>query len=93
MQDFRRYQRQMLVPGVGPEGQDRIARAAARVGGVGPSYEVAARYATGAGFARVEPADAGAVPAPPFLSLPASRAVLAGSRAALAAIRKATSSP
>jgi hypothetical protein len=83
----------MLVPGVGPEGQARIARATARVDGVGLSYEIASRYASGAGFARVEPSGAPALFESSVLELDAPRAVLAGSRSALAAIRRTVGTP
>jgi hypothetical protein len=88
--DRARHLRQILVAGIGERGQELLAGAEAEVEGTGLSHEVAARYARGAGFARLAPGtiDEAAL-APPFVRAPAARAVLAGSRAALAAIRRA----
>src|SRR5262249_48581266 len=85
-----RYVRQMLLVEIGEAGQGRLGRADARVGGEGLSHEVATAYAVRAGIARVVPGriDEAAL-APSFLEIPAARATLAGSRAALTAIRAA----
>jgi len=88
--DRARHLRQILVAEIGEPGQARIAAAEARVTGDGLAHEVAARFAEGAGFARVVPGEVDkAKLAPDFVTLPAARAVLAGSRAALAEIRRA----
>lgn len=90
MIDRARHLRQLLVAGIGERGQELLAAAEARVEGAGLSHEVAVRYARGAGFARVAPGaiDENAL-APAFVATPAVRAVLAGSRAALAELRRA----
>ena len=94
MKDRSRFVRQMLVAGVGEAGQDRIGAAIAEVGGEGLHHEVATAYARRAGVAEVV---AGAIDetalAPPFLTHPAARAVVAGSRAALGVLRAALLSP
>ena len=86
----RSYHRQMLVTGIGSEGQRRIAAARAPLGGDGPEHEIATRYALSAGFAGVDP---GTIEvdrlAPPFVETPGARAVLAGARAAVRALRSA----
>lgn len=91
-----RFLRQVLLPEIGHAGQARIARAPAAVlpGGPGAAalaHEVAARYARGAGFGALEPGaiDVGARAPEGAVRDPAAREVLAGSRAALAAIRAA----
>jgi hypothetical protein len=85
-----RYVRQMLVAEIGEAGQARLAAAEARLSGEGLAHEMAAAYASRAGIGRVA---AGAIDeralAPSFLEEPAARAVVAGSRAALASIRRA----
>lgn len=88
MTDRRRYARQMIVAEVGDGGQMRLEASAASVGGLGLCHEVASAYASRAGFARILPGtiDEGAL-APSFLHETAPRAVVAGSRAALLAMR------
>lgn len=86
-----RFVRQMLLPEIGIEGQARIGQATARVSGASPAHAVARLYAEGAGFGAVT---AGAIDVPALapesiVTSPAAREVLAGSRAALAAIRGA----
>jgi hypothetical protein len=82
-----RFVRQILVPGVGEEGQRRIEAARARV----IAGEVAVLYATRAGFASVEAVegDRDALAPPEIVNDEASRDVLAGARSALLAIRAA----
>jgi hypothetical protein len=95
--DAARYLRQMLLPEIGKGGQARIGMATARVGAptgdarAPLSHEVAVRYALGAGFGAIEPGSvdiATLAPADVVRAQPA-REVLAGARAALAAIRVA----
>lgn len=91
MTDAARYLRQILLPEIGEAGQARIEAAAAPVGGGGLAHEVAARYALAAGFAAVTPSpiDVDALGPGAIVALRAPREVLAGSRAALRAIRDA----
>lgn len=91
-----RHLRQVLLPEIGPEGQRRIAAAVARVGappGAPPSlaHDVAERYARGAGFGAIEPGaiDVDALAPSGLVHSRAAREVLAGARAALAAMRAA----
>jgi hypothetical protein len=86
-----RYARQILLAEVGVEGQARICAAEARVGGEGLVHELAESYAERAGFAAVlpGPVDVEALAPRRLIREPAARAVLAGARAALAAMRKA----
>lgn len=91
MTDAARFLRQTLLPEIGAGGQRRICDGAAHVAGASLAHEVAMLYARGAGFGRVVEGaiDLDAL-APPSLRLTEeARAVLAGSRAALAAIRLA----
>jgi hypothetical protein len=92
MGDPARYIRQILVPEIGASGQERIEASVAAVGGrASLSNEVAELYARGAGFRAIEPGVidvSGLAPLGEVRSL-AAREVLAGSRAALAAIREA----
>lgn len=53
-----RYARQRAVPGVGQEGQRRIAAARVTVEGDGEDARVAARYLAGAGIGALEVAPA-----------------------------------
>jgi hypothetical protein len=87
--DLRRYARQIIVAGVGEDGQRRLFEAEAPVAGRGLSHEVATSYATRAGVSRIVPGAIDPALAPPFLELAATRDVVAGSRAALAALRGA----
>jgi hypothetical protein len=91
--DLRRYARQIIVTGVGEDGQRRLLEAEAAVAGSGLSHEVATSYAARAGVARIVPGAIDPALAPSFLELEASRAVVAGSRAALAALRAALEGP
>jgi hypothetical protein len=80
----------MLLPQIGEQGQLRLGEAAAAVGGSGLCHRVASRYALGAGMGRIAP---GVVDearlCPSFVTAGSARAVLAGSRAALSAMRLA----
>jgi molybdopterin/thiamine biosynthesis adenylyltransferase len=86
-----RFVRQMLLPEIGIEGQARIGQATAAVAGASPAHAVARLYAEGAGFGAVTAGaiDAAALAPEAIVTSPAAREVLAGSRAALAAIRRA----
>ena len=86
-----RFVRQMLLPEIGIEGQARIGQATAAVGGASPAHEIASLYTAGAGFASIAagPIDVDALAPRAIVSSPAAREVLAGSRAALAALRRA----
>ncbi len=86
-----RFVRQMLLPEIGIEGQARIGQGTAKVAGASPAHAVARLYAEGAGFGAITagPIDVDALAPPAIVSSPAAREVLAGSRAALAAIRRA----
>ena len=90
MSDFRRYARQMRLVEVGEEGQRRLGNAMAAVAGEGLKHEMATDYARRAGIGGIA---AGEVDesclAPSFIEHAAPRAVVAGSRAALAALREA----
>ena len=90
-----RFVRQVLLPEIGIEGQARIGQATAAVGGASRAHQIATLYAEGAGFGAVaEGAIDGLALAPPsIVSTPAARDVLAGSRAALAEIRRAARAP
>lgn len=90
MIDRARHLRQILVAEIGEAGQARIADAEARVLGAGLSHEIAARFAEGAGFPRLTQASVDVSDlAPSFMTLPAARQILAGSRLALREIRRA----
>ncbi|MEP7122921.1 MAG: hypothetical protein ABJE95_18485 [Byssovorax sp.] len=86
-----RFVRQMLLPEIGIEGQARIGQATAAVGGNSPAHQIATLYAETAGFAAIAagPIDGDALAPAAIVASPAAREVLAGSRAALAAIRRA----
>ena len=86
-----RFVRQMLLPEIGIEGQARIGQATAEVFGASPAHAVARLYAEGAGFGALTAGsiDVDALAPTAIVSSPAAREVLAGSRAALAAIRRA----
>jgi hypothetical protein len=90
-----RFVRQVLLPEIGIEGQARIGQATAAVGGDSPAHQIATLYAEGAGFGAVAagPIDSDALAPQTIVSSPAAREVLAGSRAALAAIRRAVRVP
>jgi len=91
MTEAARYLRQVLLPEIGAEGQARFAAGTARVGGPSLAHEVAELYARGAGFQRIEPGtiDTSELAPDAITKDPAARAVCAGSRAALAAMREA----
>ncbi|AKT39148.1 thiamine biosynthesis protein ThiF [Chondromyces crocatus] len=93
-----RYLRQALLPEVGSEGQALLASATAAIlePGAGSAedrltHEVAERYARGAGFGALTPGaiDRDALAPPELVTSPEAAAVLAGARAALAAVRAA----
>ena len=85
-----RYARQMIVAEIGDAGQARLKAAAAPLAGVGLAHEIATAYAMRAGIGTIEPGPIDeASLAPPFLELRSTRAVVAGSRAALSVMRKA----
>jgi hypothetical protein len=88
--DPRRFVRQILVAEIGEAGQARLADAVSPVSGDGLAHEIATAYASRAGVGSVVPGplDEAAL-APAFLEDPAARAVVAGSRAALASLRAA----
>jgi hypothetical protein len=78
----------VLLAEIGESGQARIESGVAAIGGAGLAHDIATAYATRAGIGRVvdgplEPR----VLAPAFVEEEAARAVVAGSRAALAALR------
>lgn len=87
--DAERFVRQMLVVEIGHAGQRSICAGEAAVLGSTAAHRVAERYARAAGFERLVAGEVGDDLAPSFVVEPAARAVLAGSRAALAAIVKA----
>lgn len=88
MTDRRRFVRQMLVAELGEAGQARLEEATALVSGEGLLHEVATAYASRAGM-RIGSGPIDEALAPAFLKEPAARAVVAGSRAALASLRDA----
>lgn len=89
--DPARFVRQVLLPEIGEVGQAQLVASTAHVGGDGLAHEVASRYAVAAGFARVEggPIDEAILAPVELCTQGAARAVLAGSRAALAEVRRA----
>ena len=76
-----RFARQILLIGVGEEGQRRIERSVARVPSRGLAGEVAGAYASRAGFRGV--VDGPGETAPAFVRAPAARDVIGGSLAVL----------
>jgi hypothetical protein len=88
--DRYRFVRQMLLAEIGESGQARFEGAVAHVAGQGLAHEIATAYATRAGLGTILP---GAIDeaawAPSFLESSAARALVAGSRAALASMRAA----
>jgi hypothetical protein len=82
-----RYARQMLLAEIGEKGQRLLDAATAHVGGAGLVHEVAEAYARRAGIAHIAPGPIDLALAPPFLENDAARSVVAGSRAALSAMR------
>ncbi|HMI86144.1 MAG TPA: hypothetical protein VK550_18745 [Polyangiaceae bacterium] len=90
MSAFRRYARQMLLAEIGEEGQRRLGAAVAAVQGDGLGHEIATSYARRAGIGAMAPGTIDeARLAPSFLEYAAPRKVVAGSRAALSALRQA----
>ena len=90
MSEFRRYARQMRLAEVGEDGQRRLGDAMAAVAGEGLKHEIATAYARRAGIGRITNGEVDdACLAPSFLEHAAPRAVVAGSRAALAVLREA----
>jgi hypothetical protein len=88
--EFRRYARQMRLAEVGEDGQRRLAEAMAAVDGEGLKHEIATAYARRAGMGGIVAGEIDAsYLAPAFIEHEAPRAVVAGSRAALAALRAA----
>jgi len=85
-----RFVRQMLLAEIGESGQARLGSAVAHIAGQGLAHEIATAYATRAGIGTIVPgAIDEATSAPSFLESSAARAVVAGSRAALASMRAA----
>jgi hypothetical protein len=80
----------MLLAEIGEDGQRRLGGAMAAVAGQSLAHEIASSYARRAGIGTIAP---GAIDelalAPSFLEYAAPRAVVAGSRSALAALRDA----
>lgn len=87
--DPARFVRQVLLPEIGEAGQMRLASAPAPVAGAGLHHDVATRYARAAGMGPViaGPVDVDRLAPVAVCVHPAARSVLAGARAALAAIR------
>lgn len=92
-----RYLRQIILAEVGTEGQHRLANAVAAVGAAerGLAYETAVRYAQRVGFARIEEGQISVDDLAPAAVVhnEACRDVLAGSRAALNAMREVVLGP
>jgi len=86
-----RHLRQILLPEIGEGGQRAILAATARVASPGLAGEVAERYARGAGFGAVAAGvvDVEALAPGSIVRDQHAREVLAGARAALAALRAA----
>ena len=91
MNEPGRFLRQVMLPEIGASGQAAIELRCAPVAGPGLAHEVACLYARGAGFASVSAGaiDVSMLAPQTIVEDAASREVLAGSRAALAAIRAA----
>ena len=90
MNDRARYERQMLLAEIGQTGQERLEKAVAALAGDGLCHEIATSYAVRAGIGRVVPGTIDETHlAPSFVRGSATRAVVAGSRAALLALRAA----
>jgi len=85
-----RYVRQMMLAEIGEAGQAKLTGAVVALRGAGLAHEIATSYAERAGVGQVVdgPIDEAAL-APDFLRHAATRAVVAGSRAALSAVRVA----
>ena len=91
MTDPERYLRQIILAGVGDEGQRRLASATASVGGIGLAHEIASAYCERAGFAGIDdgPIDIERLAPIELVAETPAREVLAGSRAGLAEMRRA----
>jgi hypothetical protein len=88
--ELRRYARQMRLAEIGEQGQRRLSEAMAKVAGRGLKHEIATDYARRAGMGGIVSGELDeSYLAPSFLEHGAPRAVVAGSRAALAALRAA----
>lgn len=83
-----RHLRQVLLAEVGERGQARIDASTLALAGDGLAHEIASRYALAAGARALVPGlvDVDALAPVALCSNDAARAVLAGSRAALAAL-------
>ena len=93
--DPERFLRQVLLPEIGPAGQERLASASAAVAGDGLHHEVATRYARAAGVGAIVagPVDVDRLAPVEVCVHPAARSVLAGARAALGALRAGVGLP
>jgi len=87
------YARQMILVEIGENGQRLLEAASADLGGVGLDHEVATAYAARAGIGNIGPGAIDGALAPSFLENSATRAMVAGSRAALSAMRTALAAP
>ncbi len=87
--DAERFVRQLLLHEIGEAGQRRLGASRAAVGGPGLASRVASSYALAAGLGGVDPGsiDEDALAPATVCAHLAPRSVLAGARAALAAIR------
>ncbi len=90
-----RFARQILMAGVGCEGQARVLAATAQVAGEGFAHRLAERYALRAGFASVSSGsfNRDALAPREVVSVEAARDLLAGARAALRAFRAVACEP
>lgn len=91
--DTELFVRQILVDGIGAEGQRAIANTPACVGGDGFAHEVACTYAMAAGFARIEPCREPLEATEAWMVDPSARDALTGARAALRSILHACDNP
>ena len=91
MSNPARFVRQVMLSEIGVAGQAAIEASDAAVGGPGLAHEVASLYAQAAGFASVSegPIDVAMLAPQTIVTQEAPREVLAGARAALAAMRAA----
>lgn len=87
--ELARYGRQVLLREVGHEGQGRVLRATAAVGGETLAHRAAVRFALRSGFHGVSPGavDVESLAPSSIVTVPAARSILAGARCALAAFR------
>ena len=93
MSQSLRYARQLLLVEIGENGQRLLEAASADLGGGGLDHEVAVAYATRAGIGNIGSGAIDGTLAPSFLENSAARAMVAGSRAALSAMRTALAAP